>query len=446
MKSFFKVWWIALAVKTVIAICLPLSNDEAYYWVWGHHPHLSYFDHPPMVGWLFYLGTFLENIGHAARLPGVIVGHLTLLVWHKILSPYLNEKQLKHWLIFVLFSPFIGLGSLIQTPDVPMIFFWSLSLLLLLKLLEQPKLSLYAALGASLGLGFCSKYLIVIFVPIAIVWLIFSGEWRKVRWVYVPVTILVGLIFCLPVLIWNAENEWASFAFQLGHGLVSQKKNPMWPVNYLLGQIAILFPTTIWFALSRKEPRQARFLHYFGWLPILFFFSTSFRARVEGNWPAMAHPALLSLAFSNGPTSKWLRGTVVIWILATVLVFSQVLYPWIPVDSKKLKTSEFSRYDILLPIAKEKPELYFFSYQMAAAVSYKMKKQFFKLEGLNRRDFYDFTPQSRPKGDRFSLINGINDGLPEWAVQAGYVVTSERRLSDDFRLVEVERRAQDSNR
>ena len=41
------------------------------------------------------------------------------------------------------------------------------------------------------------------------------------------------------------------------------------------------------------------------------------------------------------------------------------------------------------------------SYQEAAAVSYKMRHQFYKLAGMNRRDFYDFTPQSRPTGDRF---------------------------------------------
>jgi 4-amino-4-deoxy-L-arabinose transferase-like glycosyltransferase len=446
VKSFWKIWWIALAVKTVIAICLPLANDEAYYWVWGHHPQLSYFDHPPMVGWLFYLGTFLENFGNAARLPGVFLGHITLVVWRTILSPYLDEKKERAWLLFVLFSPFLGLGSMILTPDIPMLFFWSLSLLILLKLLETQKASLYAALGASLGLGFCSKYLIVIFVPITLLWLVLSGEWRKVRWLFVPITIVVGLIFCLPVLIWNAQHDWASFAFQLGHGLVSQKKNPLWPLYYILGQIGILFPVTVWFALSRKEPRQARFLHFFGWLPILFFFLTSFRARVEGNWPAMAHPAILSLAILNNPFSKWLRGTAIIWFAATLLVFSQVIYPWLPINPKKLKTSEFTKFDVYLPIAKERDDLYLGSYQMAAAVSYKLRKQIYKLDGLNRRDFYDFTPQSHPKSDTFLIGAETGHALPEWVATEGYVVKSDRQLSDEFRLIEVERSAQGSNR
>ena len=446
MSSFKKVWWIALAVKVAIAIFLPFANDEAYYWVWGHHPQLSYFDHPPMVGWLFSLGTLFESFGNAARLPGVLIGHFTLLIWSLILTPFLDEQKKKLWLLFVLFSPFLGLGSLIQTPDVPFLFFWSLSLLLFLKLLKSPSLALYAGFGAALGLGFCSKYLIVVFVPVAVLWLVVSGDWRKVKWPLVPVTILMGLVFCAPVLIWNAQHDWVSFAFQLDHGLGAQVKNPMWPVQYLAGQIGILFPTTMFFALQRREPKEARFLHVFAWLPILFFFSTSFRARVEGNWPSMAHPALLSLAFLNAPFSRWLRGTAILWAVVTVLLFAQVVHPWIPLNAKSLKTSEFTRFDVLLPFAKEHPNLFMSSYQMAGAISYKMRRQYYKLEGLNRRDFYDFTPQSRPNSDTFWVAAGTGQTLPAWVTEAGYTIKSDQQVSEDFRVIEVERRAQGPNR
>lgn len=445
MKPFFKYWWIALAVKVALAIYLPFASDEAYYWVWGHHPQLSYFDHPPMVGWLFWFGTFLENIGNAARLPAVLLGHCTFIIWHQILKPLLNETNQKFWFLFVLFSPFLGLGSLVVTPDIPMMFFWALSLLILLKLVDTPKASLYLALGASLGLGFLSKYLIVIFVPVALIWLAVSGKWRRIRWSFVPLTIAAGLLFCSPVLIWNAQNEWISFAFQLDHGLVSHAKNPMWPVHYLAGQIGILFPTVIWFALRRNENKEARFLHFFGWLPLLFFFSTSFRARVEGNWPAMAHPALLSLAFLNAPQSKWLRATAALWIVATLVVFSQVVHPWIPISPKKLKTSEFTKFDVYLPIARERSDLYLGSYQMAASISYKLRRQIYKLDGLNRRDFYDFTPKSRPKGDTFSIGAETGHALPAWVEAEGYRIKSDRQLSDEYRLIEVER-AQSSHR
>lgn len=447
MNSFLRVWLIALVVKTIVAIWLPFANDESYYWVWGHHPQLSYFDHPPMVGWLFSLGTLLEIFGNAARLPAVWLGHLTLLVWNRILAPYLDEKQRTHWLLFVIFSPFLGVGSIIVTPDIPLLFFWSLSLLILLTLLERPTPLLYLGLGTTLGLGFCSKYLIVLFVPIALLWLAWSGLWRKILWRWVPLTIIAGLAFCLPVIIWNWQNEWVSFAFQLNHGLKSQTWKPSWPLEYLGAQIGLLFPTVVVFALMRREPSPLRFLYFFGWLPLAFFFYTSFKARVEANWPIMAFPAVLTLAFVNMKNRRWLYGTMAVWILATLIAFTQVIHPWIPMDPKKLKTFELTKYD---PVAEEivntrLKDVYLDSYQAASSVSYKLRRQFYKLPGINRRDLYDFLPQSYPTADHFTFINEWGQPLPDWLTEKGYKVDNHRVLANGFHVFEVSRSAQTSD-
>ncbi len=446
MKSFWKVWWIALVIKIVLAIWLPLASDESYYWVWSHHPALSYFDHPGMVSWLFWLGHVFETIGNGVRLPGVILGHATLLVWNLILAPFLIEKKKTAWLIFLALSPFLGLGSLILTPDIPFLFFWSLSLYLLLRAIEKKSAFDYAALGAALGLGFCSKYLIVLFVPAALLWLIISGEWRKVQWAKISLTVIAGLLFALPVLVWNYQHEWVSFAFQLNHGLQSEKRNPLWPLEYIGSQVGILFPIAVWFAIGKKSPRGTSFLHVFGWFPLAFFFYTSFRARVEGNWPMPGHPEILALAFLNAGESKWLKAQSIVWLAATLLIFSQALSPWIPIDPKKLKTTEFTKFDVFLPIAKERPDLFLGSYQAAASVSYKMRRQIYKLEGMNRRDFYDFMTGSHPTGDSFVVGAERDQPLPRWVEAAGYTITNERILSDEFRLIEVSRRAKDANR
>lgn len=443
MNKFYRIWFLALFVKCLLSVWLPLSNDEAYYWVWGHHLSLSYFDHPPVVGWLFWLGSFFENLGHAARLPGVILGHITILVWHYILRPFLDEKQQWLWLIFVSFSPFLGVGSLIITPDVPLMFFWSLSLLALLRCLSLRSAVWYLAFGATLGLGFCSKYMIVVFVPVALLWLAASGKWRRVQWRFVPLTLLSGILFSGPVLIWNFEHEWASFVFQLGHGLNSDKQNLMWPVEYLLAQIMILFPTVVWLALRRREPGEARFLHFFGWFPLLFFLYTSFRARVEANWPIMAHPALLSLAFLNMKSWRPFKWTIGIWAFALIAILSQVAFSWIPLDPHKLKTSEFTKYDVFLPEVAEHPDMFMGSYQMAAAVSYKLRRQFYKLKEMNRRDFYDYIPESTPKGDRFFVGAEITLPLPKWVEKEGFEVVNEKILNEEFRVLEVVRREKD---
>lgn len=447
MSRFYQIWLIALVIKSALAIWLPFSNDEAYYWVWGHHPQLSYFDHPPAVGWLMWLGTFFESFGNAARLPGVWLGHVTLLIWNQILKPYLDEKRAVWWLIFVLLSPFLGLGSLIITPDVPLLFFWSLSLLLLLRLIESPSVLRYAALGASLGLGFCSKYMIVLFVPTALLWIFWSGQWRHVRWAYVPITILVGLVFCFPVLYWNMQNDWVSFRFQLDHGFKSREWNALIPLEYVGGQLLLLFPTVVWLATRRQEPKEAKFLHFFGWVPLAFFLYSSFKAPVEANWPIMAHPALLALAFINAPDSKSIRATMGVWLAAGLIVVTEAAHHWLPIDPKRLKTSEFTRFDVFLTQMEKDAPVYLGSYQAAAAVSYKLRKQYYKLGGMNRRDFYDFLPSSYPEdGKTFWIGCEYSQGLPEWMTKGMDFELHEVRLTDEFRMIEVKPRAESINR
>ncbi|MES2964787.1 MAG: glycosyltransferase family 39 protein [Bdellovibrionota bacterium] len=449
MISYLRLWWIILAVKIALGVWLPFANDEAYYWVWGHHPRSSYFDHPPMVGWLFWIGTFFENFGNAARVPGVILGHLTVLVWGEIVRPFLDEKKRTMWLAFVSLSPFFGVGSLVMTPDLPMMFFWALSLLLLLKLVEKPTAALYLAFGASLGLGFCSKYPIVLFPLIAIGWLLYTKQWRRIRWSYVPLTVLAGLLFSAPVLLWNARNGWASFEFQLEHGLSSEKRSWVWPFEYVGAQAALLFPTVIWFALRGRGQFRSNFLSFFGWIPILFFLYSSLHARVEANWPIMAHPAILSLAFISAPEGRWWKWTAGVWAIATLIVFSQVAFPWVPIDSRKLKTSEYTRFDVFLPEITADREMYFGSYQMASALSYELRaqgRQFHKLAGLNRRDFYDFDPHSTPKGATFWLGAEMYQTLPEALAKEGYEIVSSKPLNDEFKLLEVKKRAQDDHR
>jgi 4-amino-4-deoxy-L-arabinose transferase-like glycosyltransferase len=453
VSKFWRIWWIALAVKTAIAVWLPFANDESYYWVWGHHPQLSYFDHPPMVGWLYSLGTLFENFGNAARWPGVWLGHLTLLLWREILKPYLNKEKEAFWLVLVLFSPFLGIGSLIITPDAPLMFFWTLSLYLFIRFMEctraQNLLLTSALLGASLGLGFCSKYLIVLFIPCVFLWLIWSGDWRKVRWTYLPVTIGVGLLFCWPVLYWNYKHEWVSFAFQLNHGLGASEKPETysfgWPFEYLAGQIGILFPTVIWLSIRRRETKTARILHAFGWLPIGFFLFTSFQARVEANWPSMAHPAILALAVINMENFQERRSLIwtrSLWITALLLAFLQVIHPWIPIDAKKLKTNEYVRFNAFqAPAIVHGADFFLDSYQMAADVSYKLRRQFYKLGGMNRPDFYDLLPQSYPVSDHFYVGAEIGHPLPKWVAEKGYVVVATQKLSKELQVIEVQKRA-----
>src|SRR4051794_30260911 len=43
---------VLLALRLYFDFAAPPLGDEAYYWMWGQRPALSYFDHPPLHAWL----------------------------------------------------------------------------------------------------------------------------------------------------------------------------------------------------------------------------------------------------------------------------------------------------------------------------------------------------------------------------------------------------------
>jgi 4-amino-4-deoxy-L-arabinose transferase-like glycosyltransferase len=444
--KFRNIWLISLFIKIALSVWLPLSNDEAYYWVWSKHLQLSYFDHPPMVSWLFWLGQWTDFAGQAIRIPAVILAHCTLLVWYKILRPYLTDEQMKFWLVFVLLSPFLGAGSLIVTPDLPLVFFWSLALLTLQQMLARKTLLSYVIFGAVLGLGFCAKYHMVLFVPIAWIWLAYSGRWREIKFQFLPLAVLAGLVFCFPVWFWNMQNDWVSFKFQLSHGLEGKKWLASYPLEYLLGQIALLFPVVLYFATRRREPRDLKWLHPFVWLPLLFFFYTSFKAHVEANWPVIAYPSALSLAVLNQRNSRAMRYTGLFWGFALLIVLSQIAHPWIPLKPDQLKTSEFTRFDELDRASRELQPFFASTYQMAAALSYKQGRMIYKMQGMNRRDFYDFLPMSMPQTQVFYLGAEPEQDYPAWFHERGCDTKLVNSLGPRLRILEVTCRAQTSNR
>jgi len=74
---------VLLLLRGVMAAVLPLSADEAYYWLWSQHPAWGYYDHPPMIAWLIRAGTLLlGDTPLGVRAAGVVLSlPATWFVW-----------------------------------------------------------------------------------------------------------------------------------------------------------------------------------------------------------------------------------------------------------------------------------------------------------------------------------------------------------------------------
>ncbi len=447
MKLIQKIWWWSLAVKLGLAVVLPFSQDEAYYWVWSKHPQFGYEDHPAMVSWLMWVGNFFESFGQAPRWPSVFLGHLTLLIWILILQRILpdfdvteREQREKTWMWLVLSSPMIGVGSILALPDVPVIFFWSLATLFLCRIVEKQRLVDYIGLGLSLGLGFCSKYHIVIFVIAALIWFFVKRQWKQFSFLKILCTIISGFTASLPVLWWNYKNDYQSFRYQLDHGLGSSSWDFFWTWSFVIGQALLIGPMTIWLAVKAKLSEKYQFIVFTAWTPFVFFLFSSFRGLVEANWPSVAFPAMYALAVARVGHLKLLRWTFWPWSVVTIIVvFQQIVPSWKDFLPERIYETHY--FEPVLPLKKTYSPLYYGSFQMASRVWWEYKSPAFKLYKIRRHDFYDDLQGGPPQEERFYVVRENWIDLPDWITQEAFQIKKIKDLSPEFRLDEITRKS-----
>ncbi len=436
MTTLQKTFWLSLPFKLILVALLPLTNDESYYWVWSQNLQLSYYDHPPIVAWLFWLGEQVRWVDGMVRWPGVVLGHVTIGLWLLLLRPILTEEQRFYWLLLALFSPLIGGTHLIVTPDLPLLFFNALSLLLLVRWMKQREPLVAALLGVAMGLGFSSKYVMVLFPLSLLPVVLWQRESRQLLARHWPLLLMGGLLGTAPVWIWNYLNDFASIRFQAEHGLGRSWK-PRWSLEYIGVQLGVIFPVILYWALRARGP-SLRLFHFMAWVPLIFFFATTTRGYVEANWPIVAYPPLFVLAVAALPANRRsLQVTLGVWILFLSGMTALILNP--PTWSRPLKLREFHQFDAVLQDVKEIEPLFARSYQMAARLHFELGRPVYKLKGMNRRDFYDFLPSSDPQTSEFYLLAEKQDKLPAIYRERGFVVLERKGVASGFELWKVGR-------
>ncbi|MBI4652110.1 glycosyltransferase family 39 protein, partial [Candidatus Desantisbacteria bacterium] len=204
---------------------LGLGDDEAYYWEWTRHLSTGYFDHPPFIAYIIYIFCFVFGKNElAVRLGSIIFFALTSYFVYKIsIEMFKDETRAFYSVLLLNITPVFAAGAFMAFPDTPLGFFWTAGISIIYKIIKTGKSWLWYLSGVLCGFGMLSKYSAVLFPFSVLFFLIFSKEqrfWLKRKEPYLAG--LLALIIFSPVLIWNINNHWASFGFQLKHGLASK--------------------------------------------------------------------------------------------------------------------------------------------------------------------------------------------------------------------------------
>lgn len=297
-------WFITLAmVSAWLCASLPVFSQEAYYWMYARHIAWSYFDHPPMVAWLIWVGTQLFGDGSFGLRCGTwLCGLIATWVGVVLLRDFgVGLRGQVAWLGVAMVSPVVLMTHFLANPDAPLVAAWTTTMLALWKA-RRGAARWWLLVGVGCGVALLSKYsggFLGLGVALLLVGDPMLRPHLRTPWPWAAA--LVSVAVFSPVLYWNWINDFVSFRFQTTERLESGKLGVGWLGRFLATQAGMLhpllatgLPATVLF-LGRSAIRDPRALHLLGFgVPLVgYLLLQSLWLQVKLNWVAPAYVALL---------------------------------------------------------------------------------------------------------------------------------------------------------
>jgi len=305
-----------VVLRLVAAAYTPLTFDEAYYWMWSKSLAGGYYDHPPMVAFVIRFGTLIAGDTElGVRLISILLAlPMSWAVYHTAAILFGGRRLASTSVILLNVTLMAAIGTMIVTPDAPLLVASSFVLFALAKVLQTGRGAWWLAVGIATGAALLSKYTALFFGPAILIWLVAVPKLR--RWLISPWLYLGGLVALLmfaPVILWNADHGWVSFIKQMGRARIEDFR-PAFIAELIPTQIAFATPL-VWilgsmglYALLKRGAGAlgARALiNTTFWTIVAYFIWHSLHARVEANWFAPVYPAFAIAAAVAANLTQW---------------------------------------------------------------------------------------------------------------------------------------------
>jgi 4-amino-4-deoxy-L-arabinose transferase-like glycosyltransferase len=310
-----------LHVAYLVRNCpLDLAPDEAHYWDWSRHLDWSYYSKGPLVALLIHgscalFGTMSESLtgdlGLAIRLPAIVCGALLLISMYVLTVQTFGRERLAFALVaLALTLPPVAAVSTLMTIDAPYTACWGWALVFGHIAAVRGKAWAWPVAGLVVGIGILAKYTMVIWLPSVGLFLLTTPTGRaQLRRPGFWLACGIAGLFCLPIIYWNAHNDWITVRHVGWQAGVQQRVGWRWhgPATYIGGQAALLLG--VWFVAwvaamwayrpwKSVEPVQlstqhsalsTQFLWWFSAPMFCMFMITSLKSPGQLNWPVTAY-------------------------------------------------------------------------------------------------------------------------------------------------------------
>ena len=285
-----------LALRLATLAAPDLFPEEAYYWLYARHLDFGYLDHPPMVAWLIGLGTTVFGHGEfGVRIFALICHLVTCFFVFRLTALWFDRRAAWTAMAMLQVLPFFFMTGFMITPDAPLTACWAGALYFLARVFFQEDARAWLGVGVCLGLGMLSKYTIALIGPATLLFMALDPQSRRWFRHYAPyAAVLLSAVFFAPVLIWNAQHDWASFVYQGADRIAAPRR---FSTHELLGSIlALLTPVALLLAIRVIAERRSLdascsnasrvrlYCQVFILVPLTVFVIFSITHRVKLNW------------------------------------------------------------------------------------------------------------------------------------------------------------------
>ena len=439
----------ATLVRLFVAATTPLFPDETYYWEFSRRLAAGYFDHPPVIAWLVKAGTLVFGdtslgVRFGAVLAGGSAALLTAAAAKRLRGP---RGGLIAAAVFAVMP--LSTGLTLATPDAPLLCFVAATLYALVRVFTAPSrtresLTWWCIAGTALGFAVASKY-----TGALIGFTVFAGmlaipELRvRLREPGPYIATAIALVVFSPVILWNATHDWASFAFQLGHGLAPvggsaiERELELFggqaalvsPILFVLGAIAC-FKALGSSSLTNPQPRSpvtGRLLATVAILVFAVFMYSATKRRVEANWPALAYVAgvvVFATHIGSRRWGRWSRAALTVAGFITGATYLNSFVPLLPVPARADPTARSAGWAELAEVVElelhrraqpgRKVWVATNRYQETSELAFHLRRNptTFSLNFDSRPNSYDYWPG-------FAELAAHDDGLVLVADQMG---------------------------
>jgi 4-amino-4-deoxy-L-arabinose transferase-like glycosyltransferase len=328
-------WLIATTAcaRTALALAVGLGVDESYAASVAHPIALSYFDHPPLHFWIAALSELHRGASPiadlAVRLPFIALFALTTWLMYLVTARLFDERAGMYAALALNVSPVFSLstGSWVL-PDGPLMCAWLATVYCVIRAVSDgDSVRWWLGAGVSAGLALLSKYHGFLLLCGLLLFLLTTPavrSWLARPWPYLAAVIALAMF--TPVMVWNAEHAWISFAFQGARGLPAHANHMVALLENVGGQIALVAPW-VWVPLVLSLVRAVRagpaesnswLCVVLGIIPIALFTLVSLGGNPgQPHWPAPGYLMLFPL-LGRGAAERRPRA----WLIASGAVLA----------------------------------------------------------------------------------------------------------------------------